>query len=377
MQRGIIRHLVLVLDMSLSMNEKDLRPTRYLLTVLYTVAFIREYFEQNPISQLGIIAMRNGVAEPISDMSGNPSEHIKAIQKQRALEPQGQPSLENALEMARAALFHTPSHGTREILLVMGALHSVDPGDVHKTIDSLVADKIHASVIGLAAQVAICHELVSKTNSGDTSGYNIVLHEGHFRELLMAVTTPPATFEHAQAASNLLMMGFPSRTVEPKPSLCACHSRPSREGYLCSRCGTKVCSLPSECPACSLTLILSTHLARSYHHLFPLVNWTEVPWSEASRSRECFACHRSFPEVPAPDDWFDKDGDETSSSRYECTTCHRHFCIECDLFAHEVVHNCPGCQSGGAVAELMGEIEMELESGHVNGASDTAMDVDG
>lgn len=356
------------------MNEKDLRPTRYLLTILYTVAFIREYFEQNPISQLGIIAMRNGVAEPISDMSGNPTEHIKAIQKQRVSEPQGQPSLENALEMARAALFHAPSHGTREILLVMGALHSVDPGDVHKTIDSLVADKIHASVIGLAASVAICHELVSKTNSGDASGYSIVLHEGHFRELMMAITTPPATFEQAQAASSLLMMGFPSRTVEPKPSLCACHSRPSREGYLCSRCGTKVCGLPSECPACGLTLILSTHLARSYHHLFPLVNWVEVSWSEASRSTECFACQKVFPEVPPRDSWLDKDGNETGTSRYECTTCHRHFCIDCDLFAHEVVHNCAGCQSGGAIAGLMGEVESELTQ--VNGANHNAMEID-
>jgi transcription initiation factor TFIIH subunit 2 len=33
------------------------------------------------------------------------------------------------------------------------------------------------------------------------------------------------------------------------------------------------------------------------------------------------------------------------SSRYECTVCENHFCIDCDVFAHEVVHNCPGCQS--------------------------------
>lgn len=377
LQRGIIRHLVLILDMSICMNEKDLRPTRYGLMLSYTVAFIREYFEQNPISQLGIIGMRNGVAETISDVSGNPTEHIKAMQKQaKDKEPHGQPSLENALEMARAALFHTPSHGTREILLLMGALNSVDPGDVHRTIDSLVADKIHASVIGLAAQVAICHELVSKTNSGDVSGYNIVLHEQHFRELMMAVTTPPATFEHAQAASSLLMMGFPSRTVEAQPSLCACHSRPSREGYLCPRCGTKVCGLPSECPACSLTLILSTHLARSYHHLFPLVNWVEVPWHDAHRSSQCFACQRPFPTVPDSDYWLDKDGKSTGSSRYECTFCHRQFCIECDLFAHEVVHNCPGCQSGGAIAGLMGEVETEKQHKQINGVESNAMNLD-
>jgi len=35
----------------------------------------------------------------------------------------------------------------------------------------------------------------------------------------------------------------------------------------------------------------------------------------------------------------------SESGRYECETCGRVFCIECDVFAHEVVHNCPGCQS--------------------------------
>lgn len=348
------------------MLEKDLQPTRYFLTLAYTIAFIREYFEQNPISQLGIIGMRNGVGEAVSDMSGNPSEHIKNIQRYRGLntqnptiDPKGAPSLENALEMARAALFHAPSHGTREILLVMAALHSVDPGDLHQTIDSLVANKIHAKVIGLAAQMAICRELVSKTNNGDTSGYNIILHETHFRELMMAVTTPPATTDQAQNTSSLLIMGFPSRIVSEEATLCACHHRPSREGYLCSRCSTKVCGLPSECPGCGLTLILSTHLARSYHHLFPLVNWVDVSWADAYRSQECFACQRPFPEVPSKEHRVDKQGNEISSSRYECTFCHKHFCIECDLFSHEVVHNCPGCQSGGAIAGNMGEAEHE------------------
>lgn len=349
------------------MNEKDLRPTRFLLMLIYTTAFIHEFFEQNPISQLGIIAMRDGIAVRISDMSGNPTDHIKAVQKMRKMDPQGNPSLENALEMSRAALFHAPSHGTREVLLVFGALHSSDPGDIHHTIDSLVADKIHASVIGLAAEVAICRELVKKTNNGSAASYHVVLHEQHFRELMMTITTPPVTRDQTQSSSSLLMMGFPSRTVEKHPTLCACHTEPSREGYLCSRCNSKVCGLPSECPSCGLTLILSTHLARSYHHLFPLVNWKEVPWAQAYRSTACFACQKPFPEVPSKSQW-ERDGKSTNSSRYECTFCHRHFCIDCDLFAHEVVHNCPGCQSGNLHTTLMGESEIEQ-----NG---NAMDID-
>lgn len=356
------------------MNEKDLRPTRFLLTLSYTEAFIREFFEQNPISQLGIIGMRDGVAIRISDMSGNPTSHLAAVRECRsnAMEPKGNPSLENALQMARAGLFHAPSHGTREILLIFGALHTSDPGDIHNTINNLVQDKIRATVIGLAAQVAICAELVSRTNDGDLSSYGVVLHEQHYRELFMAVTTPPVTHESAnKTTSSLLMMGFPSRTVEDHPSLCACHTKPSRSGYLCSRCNAKVCTLPSECPVCGLTLILSTHLARSYHHLFPLVNWIEVPWSKAHRSIACFACLKPFPAAPKSSQ-SSKSTQQTgrepatgtaslptaNTSRYECPVCRRHFCIDCDLFAHEVVHNCPGCQSVRMQTSLMGETEI-------------------
>lgn len=377
LQRGIIRHVVLILDMSVAMSEKDLRPTRYLLTLTYLSQFINEFFEQNPISQLGIVGMHDGIAIRISDMSGNPTEHLNAVAKMRTTyEPKGNPSLENALEMARAALFHAPQHGTREILLVFGALHTSDPGDIHMTIANLITAHIRASVIGLAAQVAICAELVSKTNNKSKANYSVVLHEQHYRELLLNYTTPPVTYTtpasikapQGSTSSSLLMMGFPSRTVSAKPTLCACHTRPSYAGYLCSRCGTKVCTLPSECPVCGLTLILSTHLARSYHHLFPLHNWQEVPWSDAWRSKECFGCQKPFPDKqPAPSVAGQRRADLTTA-RYACPTCQRHFCVDCDLFAHEVVHNCPGCQSMRMETSLMGEVEFGQGSDqHTNG----------
>lgn len=370
LQRGIIRHVILIVDMSVAMSEKDLRPTRYLLTIGYLLQFINEFFEQNPISQLGIVGMHDGIAIRISDMSGNPTEHLSAVAKMReTYEPKGNPSLENALEMARAALFHAPQHGTREILLIFGALYTSDPGDVHVTIANLATAHIRASVIGLAAQVAICAELVSKTNNESKANYHVVLHEQHYRDVLLNYTTPPVTYTTPASAtapsgrsgSSLLMMGFPSRTVSTKPTLCACHTRPSYSGYLCSRCSTKVCSLPSECPVCGLTLILSTHLARSYHHLFPLHNWLEVSWSEAWRSSTCYGCQKPFPDSQQAVQ-NTKQGQthrgEPSTGRYECPSCHRHFCIDCDLFAHEVVHNCPGCQSVRMETALMGEIEL-------------------
>ncbi len=283
------------------------------------------------------------------------------------------------------------------MIIVYGALMSSDPGDIRETMAALIRDRIRVSIVGLAAQVAICEEICAKTNGvgvdggtgGGTDGsayYSIALHEQHFRELLLAVTTPPVTRAREQSSASLLMMGFPSRTLAggngDTVNYCACHNRPAREGYACTRCGSRVCRLPSECPACGLTLILSTHLARSYHHLFPLRNWVEVSWAEAEarRSRACFACLAPFPEVPPPGDGsrrsgggggggaarergsiHNKAGKEkggkannnskpdkikglSESGRYACEVCRNHFCIDCDLFAHEVLHNCPGCQ---------------------------------
>jgi hypothetical protein len=39
--------------------------------------FIDEFFDQNPISQIGIIITKNKRAEKISDLAGNPRKHIK------------------------------------------------------------------------------------------------------------------------------------------------------------------------------------------------------------------------------------------------------------------------------------------------------------
>ncbi|KAK0248669.1 hypothetical protein LTR12_010580 [Friedmanniomyces endolithicus] len=363
LQRGIIRHTLLVFDLSSAMNEKDLRPTRHLLTINYTIMFVREFFEQNPISQLGILGMREGLAIRVSDMSGNPNDHITALKLLRATEPKGNPSLQNALDMARAALYHTPSHGTREVVIVLGALLSSDPGDIHDTIKSCIRDRIRVRIIGLAARMHICAEICRKTNGGDESYYSVAVDEVDYRQQLMSITTPPvlrATDTEAQKQNQaaLLMMGFPSRIVEEKPTLCACHGNLTRGGYLCSRCKAKVCNLPATCPTCDLTLILSTHLARSYHHLFPLRNWVEVPWSRARQkgSTQCFGCLSSFPAVPAQYDGLEngkvgarskRAEGASESSRYECETCGSHFCIDCDVTCHEVLHNCPGCQSRG------------------------------
>lgn len=103
-QRGIIRHLFLIIDLSESMLDRDMRPSRLELTLKYAQEFVTEFFDQNPISQLGIIVTRDGMAERISPLGGNPVEHLKALQNKKKLLASGEPSLQNALNMARSGL---------------------------------------------------------------------------------------------------------------------------------------------------------------------------------------------------------------------------------------------------------------------------------
>lgn len=396
-QRGIIRTLIVIIDGSLIMLEKDLRPTRFSMTLSLLQEFVVEFFDQNPISQLGIIMMRNGVAQLVSEVNGSPQYHIDKIRQLKArqhnrFEPKGDPSLQNSLEMARSLLMHNfgnnlnDNKNSKEILIIFGALFTSDPGDIHKTIDHLVKDEIKVKVIGLSAQVAICQEIVNKTNfsknknkvvsTGSSNFYGVIVNESHFKELLMDCVVPlPITIVEEEAKEEaggvpLLKMGFPSKmqplltTVNSSvtvnlPQLCACHptqgSNSSKNavevssvvgtssvGYQCPQCKNKVCNLPTICPICGLMLILSTHLARSYHHLVPLGDYLEVPVAESYRSKVCYGCLLWFPEGVKGDSTA---LGHTSSSRYRCQKCKEDFCIDCDVFVHEVLHNCPGCEN--------------------------------
>ncbi|XP_072387489.1 general transcription factor IIH subunit 2 isoform X2 [Diabrotica undecimpunctata] len=282
---GMMRHLFLLLDCSEAMASQDLKPTRLICTLKLLEIFLEEFFDQNPISQLGIILMQNKRAERISELAGNCRKHIKMLSNLNRTSLQGEPSLQNGLEMALSSLKLLPSHASREILVIMGSLTTCDPGDITKSIEQ--------------------------------------------------VDPPPAAL---CLESSLIKMGFPHQlnnegSDEPL-TMCMCHvdsiedgSKLTTGGYYCPQCFSKYCELPVECRACGLTLVSAPHLARSYHHLFPAANYIEVDF--ANQATICAACQRSF--------------GETDKQVYSCPNCKRIFCIDCDIFVHETLHTCPGC----------------------------------
>ncbi|KAL1718875.1 Ssl1-like-domain-containing protein, partial [Schizophyllum commune] len=359
-RRTIIRHLVLLLDLSSAMLDRDMRPTRFDLMLQYAREFVVEWFDQNPLGQIGVVGMRSGIGERICEMTGNPQDVLKSISERHRLEPQGEPSLQNAIEMARSSMSHLPTHSSREILLIFGSLTTCDPGDIHDTLDTCVRQKIRVSVVALAAEMKICREFCDKTGGQ----FGVALNEGHFRDILFELVPPPAQRAlggggmnapgKAAAASgpsaDLMMMGFPTRLPDTTPpSLCACHGELRSAGFLCPRCQSKVCDVPTDCDVCGLMIVSSPHLARSYHHLFPVRPYAAIGVEDervkaaqagkAGAKTACHACARAFPTTPAAN----VSEGMSPVGRYRCPECHFDFCSECDVFIHDVVHACPGC----------------------------------
>lgn len=122
--------------------------------------------------------------------------------------------------------------------------------------------------------------------------------QAHLKELILDHAPPPPAIAEF-AIANLIKMGFPQRAAEGVISICSCHKEAKfGGGYTCPRCKARVCELPTECRICGLTLVSSPHLARSYHHLFPVTPFEDVAPkivpNQDPPPKNCFGCQQSL-----------------------------------------------------------------------------------
>jgi transcription initiation factor TFIIH subunit 2 len=319
-QRGILRHLIIILDLSSNMSCRDLKPSFLELSLSLLKQFLVEFYDQNPISSVGLIITRDGYASVNVGLCSDISvlnQALGAISDSSVLKGEG--SILNAIELAAVELGSTPMHSSREVLVIWGSLMTRDPADINDFAPILQEHKIRVSVVSLAAEVHIFKMLAKWTNGV----HNVPLNEDHCKDLLFEFLQPPPLYRNVPA--SLVYMGFPERlnTYE----LCSCHDTVKKYGFICPRCNSKICSIPSDCSTCGLKLISAPHLARSYHHLFPVKVYEETTVElEGSPDSKCFGCSTRL-----------------RQRCLKCTLCQKVFCLDCDKFIHEVIHTCPGC----------------------------------
>eukprot|EP01125_Pyxidicula_operculata_P008293 TRINITY_DN2796_c0_g1_i3.p1 TRINITY_DN2796_c0_g1~~TRINITY_DN2796_c0_g1_i3.p1 ORF type:complete len:415 (+),score=61.24 TRINITY_DN2796_c0_g1_i3:13-1257(+) len=375
-RRGLQRHLVVVVDGSSAMLMRDLQPSRIDVVAHSMTIFVPKYFELNPLSQLQLIQMKDGVAHILTSLSGNPQQHLQQLPKCYAVH--GEASLQNALSLADSSLCNVPQFGTREVLILFGSLSSCDPGNIITTVKTMKKHNIKCNIICLAAEVYVCKKITQQTGGK----FHVIKNEKHFFDILETYLQPPeidSQEEKKAAVSRLIHMGFPTKvdfSSQPttfidreddgsidksidiltahQSSICSCHQKITNSGYVCPQCNSKVCDIPTHCNICGLTLVSSPDLAQSYRHLFPVPLYEvsyldekndgnddvealvilgddgEVVGDKPTGEKSCFACNEPL-----------------IMSESKCPKCKHVFCENCDIFIHDVLCVCPGCELKG------------------------------
>ena len=114
LKKGLIRNFVIIIDASKVGIETDLYPNRLKWLLNRIIKFSKEYFEQNPLCQLGLVLARDGFAERLADLTSmeaalqivcliilnlDDQTYFESLNL-KAIEPSGDASLKNALDLA-------------------------------------------------------------------------------------------------------------------------------------------------------------------------------------------------------------------------------------------------------------------------------------
>ena len=101
--------------------------------------------------------------------------------------------------------------GTREVLFVVSALSSCDPGNVHTAIAAAKSANRRVSVVSVAAELHICRRMTEET--GGMFGVSQSQH--HLEDLLMAHAPPPPLNEQATKVrvAGLFSCAFSERPI--------------------------------------------------------------------------------------------------------------------------------------------------------------------
>ncbi|KAF6005253.1 transcription factor [Cyanidiococcus yangmingshanensis] len=378
---GLIRFLVFALDLSAAVRSRsrsslssaylDLKPSRWVALLSGAQYFVREFFNENAVSQLALVILQEGIATQVTEMSGSARLHLDALNALRKGTSKflrkgdgGQASLQNCLELGHRIHATLPRFGTREMLIIYGALSTCDPNDIHQTIQGCVLTNIQVSIIGLGAEVFILRATAERT--GGT--YRVPVQNDHFRQLLRQQVRPPqgpgrstrTSQPDSQGVVMRMVMGFPPRLARERLAITIDTRRAHRLGFECPQCRQWLSEVPGNCILCGLTLTSALHLARSYHHIFPASLFEEYhefsspssssPISSDDTSEDLARVRHRADQFPRDDtlSWQCsgclRDLPISNNLRLQCSgVCKKLFCIECDQLVHERTHICPGC----------------------------------
>ncbi|KAA0174149.1 hypothetical protein FNF27_04370 [Cafeteria roenbergensis] len=280
-RRGLLRHLVVVLDCSAAPAlARDLPPSRLAVATSALQAFVAGFFAANPVASVALVAASHGTARTLARLTNGPRTILSALAEVevadanadaealaagdsgagagagRAFAVGGDFSIVAAVTEALGALDSVPSYGKKEALLVTGSIATKDGSDVGAVIRSAVDRRMLVSVVSLAGEMHVCKRLAEETSGG----FAAALHAAHLSELLEAHFEPPELDSVGTAGASgeegvpMEQVGFPRLAVGEAGMLLPEH-RLTGEGFDCPRCKCRCGDVPSRCRVCGLRLM--------------------------------------------------------------------------------------------------------------------------
>ncbi|KAI5135855.1 transcription initiation factor TFIIH subunit 2 [Nematocida ausubeli] len=313
MQRGIVRRVLLVLDMSSSIEERDFLPSRKYYVKKGVIKFFREFTESNPLSTVGLAVVCGGMSYLVSSILCEEDE-IEMCFAQN--EGQGGFSLGSAFETVKE--FFQGCSFLKEVIFIVSGFTFVGRSPFILK-NSLINKGIIMHTIHMAGEM----EILRKISEESGGIFGIVNCPEDLSTLLGLICIPPP--HSASARLSMLKIGFPSSIQEN--TICACHLELKEWGYECPFCTTKVCKVPGVCPICENILSAPVHLLKALH-------WSDsAPIYAPEGKGRCRGCS------------------EENIQLNGCPGCKSRLCMDCTGFIRQELNFCIFCTEAAGAQE--------------------------
>lgn len=296
-RKSIIRHLLLCIDTSSSIEKQDYIPTIRNVFSDVLSEFTESFKNTNPLSLVSFMTCRD-VFEKYSH-EFNPNYLLGTIGSEDF-------SLLNCLKSGIEILKN--SSYNKEMLILTASIGTKDSETYDQVISDIRKYNIKVNIISICGEVTLFKKISDILNGR----FVVPINSNYFNIDVMRFIEP---LESVESTNYLVKLGFPRLTDHS--GLCNCHIKFETNLYECPSCKAFVCSLPCQCPVCEMQLASPLNISKSQYFMYPL-----KPFESVSTG-SCIKCKKN------------------ASSR--CTECGNTFCNDCDIFLHNELCFCIYC----------------------------------
>lgn len=312
--KGLIRHLNILIDFSPPLDSKDYLPSTKFFILNYLKSFVKRFYQENPISILSI--------------SGFDEENqffFDQIYKKSEIEKYYKISSEEQfflIDLLENVVLNMNDNYIKEVLVITNSISSkYKSSDV---ITKIQSKNIKIHFISLSGEVTFFKNIAKNT----MGTYFVPLDEYATKKALNTFIKP---FQiNSSARVSMIRVGFPKNISfsnlcqkNSDPFFCICHLKVCDEGYECPSCTSRFCNLPFKCTICDLQLISSLTLAKSVYFYKDPLNFIDINDSEKNICRSC--------------------EDENVLSSKKCQKCNSVYCGPCCDYSSSVLRFCMFC----------------------------------